>query len=417
MPLTDQGALTDVQLIAFSAEASAVRGTPTGGWVNGRGYAEGKRRFGKSKRVNNTQKNTRRATYASRPGQKFFEMMCKIIATEFLYADWKAVFASGLGKELAVSPLVLSPGTGTINGCTLSSGTADPIVRVGLSNGLFYIVPIKSQVGLVLLWGFTLPALGGATITSVQNANQRSGGCFVESLDPPTSFAVESSQGTGEPSANQKPATGQGCVPNLSLAFSDMEKHLEFDLMWQGCDWFTSPAPSNLADPSGTWSSDFTVQQCDVLFQSITTPAVADYQQVSSVTMKFSPVFLPLGATLSRLSTGANPGSATFNWKRSAPFVELIEMGMRLVDPDWLAARTAKTHGMLMYTFYDGDPGATGTRSISILYRDATLDDDPSEDDNGGVMAEGLMFKIEDPIDADATGTLKTRCAISMFMS
>lgn len=418
MALTDQGALSDVQLMAFAPEASAVRGTP-GTYVNGRGYAELKRRYGRTKRVNNTQKNTRRATYASRPGQKYFELSGKVIVTEYFYTDWKGPVASNLGKELSASTLVLTGGTGTINGCTLTSGVPDPIVRVGLSNGLFYIVPVKSYnsgTGAVV-WGFTLPALGGATITSVTNANQRSGGCFVESLDPPTAFAVESSQGTGEPSGNQRPCTGQGCVPDISLNFSDMNKHLEFDLTWRGIDWFNSPAPSNLADPSGQWSSDFTVQQCDVLFQSITTPAVADYQNVSSLKIKFGSEWIFLGGTVSRLSTGANPGSATFNIKRGTPFMELIEMGMRLVDPDWLAARTAKTHGMLMFTFYDGDPGQTGTRAISILFRDATLDDDPTEDDNAGVTADGLQFKIEDPIDADATGTLKTRCAIAVFMT
>lgn len=417
MALADEGALTDVQVHNFAPESSAVRGTP-GSWKNGRGYAESKRRFGRNKRVNNTQMNGRRATYASKPGQKFFELACKIIATEYLYADWSAVFASGLGKELTVSVLVLTGGTGTINGCTLTSGVPDPVVRVGLSNGLFYIVPVKSYnsgTGAVV-WGYTLPALGGATITSVQNANQRAGGCIVESLDPPTSFAVESSQGS-EPAANQRPMTGQGCVPNLSLEFSDMEKHLEFDLMWRGCDWFLSPAPSNLSDPVNDWSSDFTVQQCDILFQSITTPTTADYQHVSSLKMQLSSEFKELTATQSRLSTGANPGSAVFNVKRGAPMVEDIEIGNRLIDPDWLTARTAETHGMLSFTWYDGDPGATGTRAICILFRNACLDDDPQEGDNGGISADSTFFKVEDPLDADAIGNLKTRCSIHFFMN
>jgi len=206
-------------------------------------------------------------------------------------------------------------------------------------------------------------------------------------------------------------------VPTISLEFSDMEKHLEFDLAWKGCDWFTSPAPANLADPANNWSSDFTVKQCDILFQSITTPTTMTFQLVSSLKAKFSPDWLELGATQSRLSTGANPGSSTFNVKRGAPFVENLEMGMRLADPAWIAARTAKTHGMLFFVFYDGDPGATGTRAISILYRDATLDDDPAEDDNGGVSGHSLPFKIEDPVDADALLQLKTRCAISMWMN
>lgn len=418
MALEDQGALTDVQSWAFAPEADAVRGTP-GTWVNGRGYAESTRRFGRSKRVNNTQKNSRRATYASKPGQKFFELNTKIICTEYVYADYADVFASALGEELDAETLVLNGGTGTVNGATLTSGVPDPVVRVGLSNGLFRIVPLKSYnsgTGAVV-WGYTLPALGGATITSVQNANQRAGGAFIESLAPPTAFAVESSQGEGEPSGNQVPATGQGCMPNLSLEFSDMEMHLEFTLQWQGCDWFISPAPSNIEDPVNNWTSDFTVQACDVLFQSITTPAAPEYQHISSLNMKLSPEWLPLPGTLSRLSTGANPGSAIFNYKRGAPFEELIELGMRLVDPDWLAARTAETHGMLMFTFYDGDPGATGTRAIAILFRDVCLDDDPTEEDNGGVMSNKLVFKVEDPIDADAIGTLKTRCSIHFFMN
>lgn len=419
MALTEQGALVDVQLHNHAPEDAALRGTP-GTYINVRGTAEAKRRFGRLKRANNTQKNSRRATYASRPGEKFFELRFKLILCETTYTDFKDVFASGLGKELAASPLVMTGGTGTVNGVTITSGVPDPVVRVGLSNGLFYIVPVKSFVAPDLVFGYTLPALGGATITSVQNANQRSGGCFCESLDPPTSFAVESSQGDNEPSGNQVAVTGQGCLPDISLEFSEMNEHLEFDVRLAGVDWFTDPAPGDLADPANAYSQDFTVQQCDVLFQSITTPALQDFQIVSSVSgIKLSPIWNVLKGTRSRLSSGANPGSSAFNVKRTAFMTqeELISIGFRLADPEWIDKRTDKEHGMLLFVWYDGDPGQTGTRAISLLYRDATLDDDPAEDDNGGISAHTLPFKIEDPVDSDALTytTLRSRCVLSLW--
>lgn len=419
--LTEQGALVDVQLHNHAPEDAALRGTP-GTYINVRGTAEAKRRFGRLKRANNTQKNSRRATYASRPGEKFFELDFKLILCETTYTDFADVFASGLGEELAASTLVMTAASGTINGCTIQSGNPDPVVRVGLSNGLFYIVPVKSfddGTG-ALVFGYTLPALGGASITSVQNANQRAGGCFVESFAPPTSFAVESSQGDNEPSGNQVAVTGQGCIPDISLEFSEMNEHLEFSVRFMGVDWFTSPAPGDLADPANAYSQDFTVQQCDVLFQSITTPAVQDFQILSTVSgIKLSPIWNVLKGTRSRLSSGANPGSSAFNVKRTAFMTqeELITIGMRLADPDWIAARTAKTHGMLFFVWYDGDPGQTGTRAISLLYRDVTLDDDPVEDDNGGISAHTLAFKVEDPTDAFALDyeTLRTRCVLSFW--
>jgi hypothetical protein len=412
MPLTDQGALTQVKRWNHAVEASAVRGTP-GGFTNGRHSAEGARKFGRNKRANNTQMGSRRQTYGSKPGQKTFSLDTRLIATEYLYTDYKDILATVFGKELAASTLVMTAASGTINGCTITSGIPDPVVRVGLSNGLFYIVPVKSFVAPNLVFGYTLPALGGATITSVTNANQRAGGCFVESLDAPSSFCVESDQG-GEP--NQVGVRAKGCIPTMSLGF-DMAKHLEFILNWLGIDWDdpTISPPSQLADPVNNATADFCAAQCDVLFQSITTPVVAAQQQVSTLDIKLSPTWLMLDATQSRLSSGANPGSAIFNIKRSAPFEELIKMGMRLADKAWITSRSAGTIGQLMFTWYDGDPGQTGTRAIALHFRNAKLDDDPAEGDNGGIMGHNLDFKVEDPIDADAIGTLKTRASLHIF--
>lgn len=414
MGLTDQGALTQVQRWNHAVEATTVRGTP-GAFTNGRHYAETTRKFGRNKRANNTQMNSRRATYGSRPGSKYANLDTKLIATEYLYADYKDILATVLGKELSASTLVLSGGTGTVNGCTLTSGVPDPVVRVGLSNGLFYIVSVKSfNVGTkAIVWGYTLPPLGGATITSVTNANQRAGGCFVESLDPPSSFCVESDQGD-EP--DQVGVRTKGCIPELSLSF-DMAKHLEFALKWTGVDWDdpeTAP-PTELADPVNDGAADFSSWQCDVLFQSITTPALPNQQTISTLAVKLSPAWLMLDGTASRLSTGANPGSPTFNIKRGAPFEELLQMGMRLANKAWITSRSAGDKGQLLFTWYDGDPGQTGTRAIALHFRETELDDDPEEGDNGGVMGHGLQFKIYDPIDADAVVTLKTRCSLHIF--
>jgi hypothetical protein len=412
MPLIDQGALTLVKRWNHAVEAAALRGAP-GAFTNGRHSAEGARKFGRNKRVNNTQMSSRRETYGSKPGAKTFTLDTRLIATEYLYTDYKDIFATVFGKEIAVSPLVMTGASGTINGCAITSGIPDPVVRVGLSNGLFYIVPVKSFVAPNLVFGYTLPALGGATITSVQNANQRAGGCFVESLDPPSSFCVESDQG-GEP--NQVGVRAKGCIPNMSLGF-DMAKHLEFVLGWLGVDWddpTTSP-PSQLADPVNNATADFCAAQCDVLFQSITVPDLATQQQVSTLDIKLSPVWSLLDATTSRLSTGANPGSPIFNIKRTAPFEELIKMGMRLSDKAWITKRSAHEKGQLMYTWYDGDPGQTGTRAIALHFREAELDDDPTEGDGAGIMGHGLEFKVLDPLDADAIGTLKTRASLHIF--
>lgn len=412
MPLTDQGALTLVKRWNHAVEASVVRGAP-GAFTNGRHYGETARKFGRTKRVNNTQMGSRRQTYGSRPGQKNFTLDTRLIATEYLYADYKEVFATVFGKELAASPLVMTGASGTVNGCAITSGIPDPVVRVGLSNGLFFIVPVKSFVAPNLVFGYTLPALGGATITSVQNANQRAGGCFVESLDPPSSFVVESDQGD-EP--NSVGVRAKGCIPTMSLGF-DMAKHLEFILGWMGVDWDdpTTAPPTELDDAVNNATSDFCAAQCDVLFQSITVPALADQQLVSSLDVKLSPAWSMLDATISRLSTGANPGSAVFNIKRTAPFEELIKMGMRLANKAWITKRSAHEKGQLMYTWYDGDPGQTGTRAIALHFREVELDDDPVEGDNGGITNHSLDFKVYDPTDADAISTLKTRASLHIF--
>lgn len=414
MPVTEEGALTEVKRWNYAPETSALRGTP-GTFINPRHYAETTRSYGRGKRANNTQMNSRRATYGSRPHAKTFGLDTKIIATEYLYSDYKQIFASAMGKELAASTLVLTAASGTVNGAILTSGTPDPIVRVGLSDGRFFIVPVKSwNSGTgAITWGVTLPSFIPATITSVQNANQRNGGCFVESLDPATSFVVETDQGA-EP--NQVAIRALACLPDISLSF-DMGKHLEFLLHMTGYDWndpVTSP-PTQLTDVVLDGVADFPSWQCDVLFQSITTPALAVQQSISSLGIKFSSPWMPLDAPRGRLATGANPGSPTYNMKRGAPFPDLITMGMRLADAAWITKRSAKEKGQLFYCWYDGDPGQIGTRAIALHFRQAVLDDDPAEGDNGGITAHTLPFKIEDPLDADAVAQLKTRCTLSIF--
>lgn len=415
--LTDQGALREVYRFGFLAE-TGLRGTGgLGAVVNPKGYENVTCRFGRAKREDKRQMNSRRATYRTRPGEKSFELRGKLQVNENFYADWKGPLASCLGKELAASTLVLSGGTGTVNGATLTSGTPDPIVRVGLSNGLFYIVPLKSfNSGTgAIVWGYTLPALGGATITSVQNANQRAGGCFIETLDAPTTFTVEVDQGA-EP--DQVPCIGQGCIPEMSVDFKteDGEGRLGVDFGFTGVDWNQTQG-ANVADP-GLWTQDFVPYFVDVAVQSITTPALLTQRLAVEASFKLSPEWRMMRAAQSRLSTGANPGSAVYNIKRAAPLLEDIELSLGISAAAEVTARTNHgTSNMVYLCFYDGDPSATGTRALAFHWRETHRNDDPETADVGGINGQKIRMKSEDPTDVDAIGNFKTRLAVAAFMN
>lgn len=72
-------------------------------------------------------------------------------------------------------PLTILPGSETREGCILASGYPGPILRLGIDDGRFVFVPVKSfdAATRTVVWAFTLTLKAGFKIVSIESARRR----------------------------------------------------------------------------------------------------------------------------------------------------------------------------------------------------------------------------------------------------
>lgn len=389
-----EGALSRVQRLCIGNTGTTIYGTPVD-FEQISGIEAVTLTVGRESLADNRQLTGRKGQFASHIGQKNFEMAFSVPLHNGVASQLDKLLECAIGSKVAASVLTVNAAGSTADQLDVTGGTADPLVRVQLSDGRFQVRPVDDTNRFIIR-----PDLGAATIADAANAATAGGACYKHAPQTDTIYLAAEVDRDVEP--DQIPYVANGLVPSNLTVSIDLAQRLMLQCGLKGGEWLIE-AGANLADPDPVVGQylGFSAEAFVTPLDPSGDPQDGVQLDVSTMSINLAADFLPRLATRFGTSTGAVPGSPIAGFKRGLHFSTPIAITITKADDFWNEARTLKTPFSMLINFVQGQgDDVNNTQVISLWIPRMVLDADPTLTDIGGIEGQQLSFRVEDGLFA-----------------